>query len=88
MTSTDFCFYFKLTNNREFTDKLKPCPFCGNKIMLSKIGNGVSKKKSVEIYCEKCKYEIVKSSLRTHEDALRFVVDMWENRFEEKKGVE
>lgn len=73
-------FELNLTNNRQVAEKLKSCPFCGKHIMISKIGNDYSKSKKVEIYCDVCKYAIVKASLRTHDDALRHALFFWENR--------
>jgi Lar family restriction alleviation protein len=64
-------------------DKLLPCPFCGGKPSITRIGNNYTKTRKVKIKCQKCRIQRVDAA-RIHdmEWAESVAVKNWNMRAE------
>jgi len=63
------------------SEKLKPCPFCGSKPIIIKVGNNFTRKKSVRIKCQSCRIERTTGAIRYNiEWCLEEAIKAWNTR--------
>lgn len=67
-----------MTENSE----LKPCPFCGEKAEMMRIGNEHTKKRSIVVKCTGCRIQLTNSAIMHYGfDFLhRVTVEAWNRR--------
>lgn len=66
-------------------NQLLPCPFCGGKPVVKKIGNEYMRKRTVQIRCPECRIERRDSTLKPGWDWVEAIaIKNWNQRPEAK----